>query len=140
MFAGLDMSPEEQKVVLKQIERRLTPSAVKMRADVEVSCLAYEGVDAVREALIAGKEAAADSEAPVAISLVAPPLYALSNVHMNREVGFAALELCIEAIRASVTKYKGRVTVKEAPYALAADDDKKTEVTSDSESESDAED
>ncbi len=127
-------------MVLKQIERRLTPSAVKMRADIEVTCFAYEGVDAVREALIAGKEAVADCEAPVSISLVAPPLYALSNVHMNREVGFAALEQCVEAIRASIAKYKGRLAVKEAPYALAADEDKKTEATSDSESESEAED
>ena len=140
MVAGLDMSAEEQKVVLKQIERRLTPSAVKMRADVEVSCLAYEGVDAVREALIAGKEAVADSDAPVSISLVAPPLYALSNVHMSRDVGFAALEKCIEAIRECVGKYKGRVTVKAAPYALAADDEKKPEVNSESDSDSQDED
>ena len=123
--------------MLKQIERRLTPSAVKMRADVEVSCLAYEGVDAVRAALIAGKKATAGCDCPVAISLVAPPMYALSNVHMNREEGFAALEKCVEAIRASIEPQNGRVTIVNAPYALAADEEKKKEVTSDSDSESD---
>ena len=40
-----------EAALVANIRRRLTPQPVKMRADVEVTCFAYEGVDAVREAL-----------------------------------------------------------------------------------------
>ena len=34
--------------------RRLTPQAVKIRADIEVSCYAYDGIDAVKSSLLEG--------------------------------------------------------------------------------------
>ena len=49
-----ELDDETKKVLINNIKRRLTPQAVKIRADVEVSCFAYEGVDAVKNALKAG--------------------------------------------------------------------------------------
>lgn len=36
--------------------RRLTPQPVKIRADIDCSCFGYEGIDAVKEALLAGEQ------------------------------------------------------------------------------------
>ena len=48
------------------IGRRLTPQPTKVRADVEVTCFGYDGIDAVKEALRAGEETGkkADANAP----------------------------------------------------------------------------
>lgn len=40
--------------LLTIIQRRLTPQATKLRADIEVACYGYEGIDAVKEALKEG--------------------------------------------------------------------------------------
>ncbi|KAG9465942.1 hypothetical protein GDO78_017491 [Eleutherodactylus coqui] len=45
---------EERRVLIDNINRRLTPQAVKIRADIEVACYGYEGIDAVKDALRAG--------------------------------------------------------------------------------------
>lgn len=39
-----DIPAEWKEILLANIKRRLTPTAVKCRADVEVSCYSYEGV------------------------------------------------------------------------------------------------
>ena len=46
---GLD--EKTKTVLLENIQQKLTQQAVKIRADVEVACYTYEGIDAVKEAL-----------------------------------------------------------------------------------------
>lgn len=69
---GLDEKTKE--VLLTNIQRKLTSQAVKIRADIEVACYGYEGIDAVKTALRAGL-AVSTEELPIKINLIAPPLY-----------------------------------------------------------------
>jgi len=69
---GLDDTTKE--VLLNNIKRKLTSQAVKIRADIEVACYGYEGIDAVKTALRAGL-ACSTEELPIKINLIAPPLY-----------------------------------------------------------------
>lgn len=50
--------------------------SVKIRSDIEVSCYAYEGIEAVKKALRAGLECS-KQDMPVKINLIAPPLYGI---------------------------------------------------------------
>lgn len=59
---------------MNNIKRKLTSQAVKIRADIEVACYGYEGIDAVKTALRAGL-ACSTEELPIKINLIAPPLY-----------------------------------------------------------------
>lgn len=65
--------------MLNNIKRKLTSQAVKIRADVEVACYGYEGIDAVKTALKAGLALSTD-ELPIKINLIAPPLYGMFYV------------------------------------------------------------
>lgn len=38
-----NIEPKIKAALLKNIERRLTPTAIKIRADLEVTCFNYEG-------------------------------------------------------------------------------------------------
>lgn len=62
--------------MLNNIKRKLTSQAVKIRADIEVACYGYEGIDAVKTALKAGL-ACSTEELPIKINLIAPPLYGI---------------------------------------------------------------
>jgi hypothetical protein len=45
-----------QNDLLTYIKRRLAPQPVKIRADIEVTCFTYEGIDAIKAALTEGEE------------------------------------------------------------------------------------
>lgn len=69
---GLDEKTKD--MLLDNIKQKLMSQAVKIRSDVEVSCYAYEGIEAVKKALRAGLECSMN-DMPVKINLIAPPLY-----------------------------------------------------------------
>ena len=54
VFKDVEITPEEKAELMDNIRHRLTPQPIKMRADVDVSCFTYEGIDAVKAALKSG--------------------------------------------------------------------------------------
>ena len=70
-----------------------------------MTCFTYEGIDAIKEALMAG-EAKGTAEAPVKIRLTAPPNYVMTCITLEKEYGIDLLNQAIEAIT-TVIKSKG---------------------------------
>lgn len=56
------------------IGKRLTPQPTKVRADIEVTCFGYDGIDAIKDALRTA-EARNTADTQVKCRLVSPPLY-----------------------------------------------------------------
>lgn len=52
----MDISPVIKNDLLTYIKRRLAPQPVKIRADIEVTCFTYEGIDAIKAALGEGED------------------------------------------------------------------------------------
>lgn len=79
MFSALPPIPPSTLAILTQtIARRLTPQAIKLRADIELTCYTPAGIDAIKKALKAG-EKQSNELVPIKAKLVAPPLYVLST-------------------------------------------------------------
>ena len=116
VFDNLEISEDVRR------ERRLTPHPVKIRADVEVSCFGYEGIDAVKQALRAGEELSTEA-IPIKIKLVAPPLYVLVTHSTDKQGGIALLEQALEKITESIEKSDGKVTIKMKPKTVSAVED-----------------
>ena len=104
------------------ISKRLTPQPTKVRADVEVTCFGYEGIDAVKDALRAA-EAQDTQEAQVKVKLVSPPLYVLTSQCLEKSVGISTLEKAIEDIHKRITGSGGACVTKMAPKAVTESDD-----------------
>lgn len=47
----------------------MAPTPVKLRADFELTCFTYEGIDALKDALLAAKKAVNDDHIQVAVSI-----------------------------------------------------------------------
>lgn len=113
---------ETKKILLANIRRRLTPQAVKCRADVEVACYGHQGIDAVKAALKEGLSASTE-EMPVKINLIAPPLYVVTATCLDRNEGLAALRNVIEKIKLGIEKHRGIFKIKmEAKVVTDVDD------------------
>ena len=65
-------------ILTATIARRLTPQAIKLRADIELTCYTPSGIDAIKKALRAGEKQSNDT-VPIKAKLVAPPLYVLTT-------------------------------------------------------------
>lgn len=121
VFADLDITPELKNSITTYIKRRLAPKPIKIRADIEVTCFAYEGIEAIRAALQAGLDAPSSSE--VDIKLIAPPMYVVTTNTLEKDVGIENLNRVIEKIRTKVTESEGRLEVKMAPKVVSQRDE-----------------
>ena len=104
------------------ISKRLTPQPTKVRADVEVTCFGYEGIDAVKNALRAA-EAQNTADTQVKVKLVSPPLYVLTSQCLEKQTGITTLEIAITEIEKNIRANGGGCVTKMAPKAVTESDD-----------------
>mmetsp|Transcript_28861 Transcript_28861/g.66682 ORF Transcript_28861/g.66682 Transcript_28861/m.66682 type:complete len:326 (+) Transcript_28861:60-1037(+) len=123
IFGQFDLEPEILDTLMKHIRRRLTPQPVKIRADFELTCFNYEGVDAIRRALL-GSLACGSEDVPLKVKLVAPPLYVISTMSINKDKGIAAVEAALESIQKDISEAKGELVIKMTPRAVGEREDR----------------
>lgn len=112
-----DIPDEWKEILMSNIRRRLTPQAVKCRADIEVSCYSYEGIDAIKASLKEGLKLSTE-ERPVKINLIAPPVYVVTSSSLDREEGVRLLQEVIEKIKVKIESFKGRFKIKMSPKVV----------------------
>ena len=112
-----EISPEWKDILISNIKRRLTPQAVKCRADIEVSCYSYEGIDAIKNALKEGLKLSTEDK-PIKINLIAPPVYVVTSSSLDRDEGVKLLKDVIEKIKASIEAFKVRFKIKMEPKVV----------------------
>jgi translation initiation factor 2 subunit 1 len=122
VLEGMKVDEDVKLELLSNITRRLTPQKVKIRADIEVVCFAYDGIDAVKSALISGKSFSTE-ELPLSIKLVAPPLYVLTTTTLDKQLGIDLLEKTILRIEENIKKSGGSMLVKRKPKAVSETDE-----------------
>lgn len=113
-----DVDQKTKDVLLDNIKRRLTPQSVKIRADVQVACTNYEGVDAVKRALRKGLELSTEAM-PVKINLIAPPLYVVTTQTLERSDGLSVLNKALDAIKASIEEAGGMFNIQLQPKVVS---------------------
>jgi len=123
VLAGLDIKDAEREELEKNVKLRLTVQPMKLRADIEVTCSRFEGVDAVRAALTAG-EASSEADTPIKIKLVAPPLYVVTTSALRKADGIVALSKVLGVVEKEILARHGKFKVVKEPRAVSDKDDK----------------
>lgn len=118
----LELDEETKKMLLSNIRRRLTPQAVKIRADIEVACYGYEGVDAVKNALRSGLSLTTE-EMPIKINLIAPPLYVMTTQTLERAEGLAKLNAAMAKIKDTIDDAGGVFNIQMSPKVVSDTDE-----------------
>ncbi|OZC07781.1 SPFH/Band 7/PHB domain protein [Onchocerca flexuosa] len=112
-----DITPDVREKLLIDIKKRLTPQAVKIRADIEVSCFAYDGIDAVKNALIKGQKCSTP-EMPIKINLIAAPLFVVTTQTLEKSEGLEAINKALDLIRKTIESYQGTFKTIMAPKVV----------------------
>ncbi|VDO92718.1 unnamed protein product [Soboliphyme baturini] len=115
-----DIDDQTREILITDIRKRLTPQAVKIRADIEVSCFTYEGIDAVKTALIEGLKCSSEEEgkSSIKINLISPPLYVVTTTTLERAEGLAAVNATLERIKDTIESAGGTFKVILAPKVV----------------------
>ncbi|PVV05390.1 hypothetical protein BB560_000091 [Smittium megazygosporum] len=120
IFGEFNLDPTLLDELMSIIRRSLTPQPVKIRADIEVNCYGYQGVDAIKKALKAGEECSTEE-----IRLIAPPLYVLTTNSLNKAAGTETLEKAISTIEEAIKSEEGgEFVVKMRPKAVNEHEEK----------------
>jgi translation initiation factor 2 subunit 1 len=101
IFEGLGIDENTKASIISYVKRRLAPQPVKIRSDIEVTCFTYDGIDAIKEALLEGEKKSV-KDAPVKLKLIAPPMYVMTTMTLDKDIGLETLNSAIEAIGTSI--------------------------------------
>lgn len=112
-----DLDEKTKETLLLHMKRRLMSQAVKVRADIEVGCCVYEGIDAVKNALRAGIACSAE-DMQVKINLIAPPLYVVTTTTLDKDRGLDKLNEALKAIETSIKAAGGIFNIQHAPKVV----------------------
>lgn len=116
------LDEKTKTVLLENIQQKLTQQALKIRADIEVACYTYEGIDAIKEALRAGIKCSTE-EVPIKINLIAPPVYVVTTSTPEKADGLKLLTEACNTIEEHIKKSGGNFNMLMAPKVVTATDE-----------------
>jgi translation initiation factor 2 subunit 1 len=119
---GLDVADGVKEKLRAHVNKIFHPQEVRVQAQFEAEVLNPAGVDALRDALVAGYEGAPEQ---LEIHVVAPPLYSASLTSSGPGTGIDVINAVLERIERKIAQVKGRFAVKEAPKQMSADEHQK---------------
>lgn len=123
VFKELSVPNDIYQSLMKSIRRKLTPAPVKLRADVDITCFAYEGICAIRRGIHAA-ESLSTEEVTIRVRLVAPPHYVATANTLDKSLGVVQLEESLKLLQNSLVSEGGSVTIKREAREIDAEDEK----------------
>ncbi|CAD5207990.1 unnamed protein product [Bursaphelenchus xylophilus] len=101
VFDECEIGNDVKEKLLEEIRKKLMPQALKIRSDIEVSCFSYDGIEAVKTALLEGKKCSTE-QMPIKINLIAAPLFVVTAQTTDREEGMEAVNNALDKIKQSI--------------------------------------
>ncbi|KAF6129834.1 eukaryotic translation initiation factor 2 subunit alpha [Phyllostomus discolor] len=98
---SLDLNEDEREVLINNINRRLTPQAVKIRA----------GLNCSTETM------------PIKINLIAPPRYVMTTTTLERTEGLSVLNQAMAVIKEKIEEKRGVFNVQMEPKVVTDTDE-----------------
>ncbi|KAJ2810271.1 hypothetical protein H4S07_002763 [Coemansia furcata] len=112
-----NLEPELKKELMTLINRRLAPQNSKIRADFEMTCYSFQGVEAIRKALRAA-EAVSTKETDLQVRLIAPPEYVITTTSVNKDRDIKLMEEALAAADRVIREEGGMLKVTMRPKAV----------------------
>lgn len=120
VFGPMNIPENLKDAIIQTAQHRLKDQPVKLRVDLDITCFAAEGVNAIREVLRVGQKTGEDQvpRIPLTVSIVAPPSYIVRAQTEHREEGLKRLHEAVAAMQAAMVQYGGTVKQVEPPRIL----------------------
>jgi translation initiation factor 2 subunit 1 len=95
----------------------MVPKPVKIRADFKLTCFKFEGIEAIKAALIEG-ERLSTPEIPIKFKITGSPIYECSTETINKADGLKAIGNALKAVESSIRLREGNFLLQTKPTIL----------------------
>lgn len=109
-----DILPDIKEKLLAVIRRRLNTQPMRIKADFELRCHEYEGVEAIKAALIAG-EAKSRNKCDVKFEIIGSPVYAGCITTQDKNLGMEVITEALKAVEEVIISKKGTFKLRTEP-------------------------
>lgn len=109
-----DLGGQLKDDIESHMRRRLETNVMKLQAKCQVECYEYDGIDAIKKAMMTGFQASKDN-CQVTMKLIAHPMFALSCACRDKELGVNTLKEAMEFIRKDIEESKGTFAITSEP-------------------------
>lgn len=117
VFDKMDIDENVKELLLQEIQRRLTPQTVRIRADIQLMCNHYNGVECIKQALLAG-QARSRPNIDVRFYVRGTPIYYAIISTTDKKMGMEVMNEALKAVEESIETYKGQCFIKEKPKVV----------------------
>lgn len=99
VFSKINITEEQKECLLSNINKKMAAAPIKIRTRFNLQCYTYDGIDAIREALIEAKRLVnEDKKFQILFQMIAPPEYKAEVVTLDKVGGTERLEKAAELV------------------------------------------
>ena len=106
---------------MKILKEKLVPQPLKIRADFKLTCYTFEGIEAIKEALMNGEKKGTE-KIPIKFTILGSPLYECSLTAINKEEGINLMNQALEEVKNSIKAKNGNYLLETKPMVLGEDE------------------
>jgi len=117
VLKDLDLDEAMKAKLMSEIRRRFQPARVKIMSTFEVSINDFDGVNILKEALLAGQNKSSP-DFKIEVTILGAPVYLMSVETDKKTEGTALIASALDEIRLFIEGKKGQFKVKEAPKVV----------------------
>ncbi len=96
---------------------RMVPKPVKIRADFKLTCFKFDGIEAIKAALIEG-ERLSTAEIPIKFKIQGSPIYECSTETINKAEGLKLIGSALKVVETSIRLREGNFLLQTKPTIL----------------------
>ena len=120
VFTKIDISDEHKEKLLATLHRKMTVNPFKIRVDFSLTCTNYDGVEAIREALLTAKHEVNDENWNLEFKMIAPPHYKCEVISLNRGAGEQKLKQALAVIKRVIKANGGQFKQESGPQVIGS--------------------
>lgn len=120
VFSKITISDAHKEALLSNIKKKLAAVPIKLRTIFKLVCFTFDGVNAIREALLAAKEQQKDERFQVAFQMIVSPEYKAEIVTLDKNGGIECLNKVIANVATEIRARGGNFRLVQAPTKIGS--------------------
>jgi translation initiation factor 2 subunit 1 len=117
VFSKLDIDENTRKELMEILKIRMVPKPVKIRADFKLTCYKFEGIDAIKAALLEG-EKISTQDIPIKFRVLGSPIYECTTETINKAEGIKLMGQALKIVENSIRLREGHFLLQTKPTVL----------------------
>jgi translation initiation factor 2 subunit 1 len=108
VFSKITITEEQKKALLASIYKKMAAAPQKLRTTFNLHCYTYEGIEAIKESLLAAKAQTSDEKFKMVFQMIAPPEYKAEVVSLDKAGATERLEKALEIVQSEIKARGGQ--------------------------------